>query len=670
MKIGQINFFIITLLLFLPLLITAQNRGIQLKKTSIEDYIKEYAPLCQQEMKRTGIPASIKLAQGILESNYGNSKLAQEAKNHFGIKCHSGWTGKGYYMDDDAKDECFRVYKDPHESYMDHSNFLMTRSRYAFLFEVDSKDYQSWAKGLKRAGYATNPQYANLLIRVIEERKLYRFDKMEDEQSTEKTKEELLADLNNKIYVFNGIKTVVSQPGETAELIAEKYQLTLRQLLKYNDFESGDEVRTGSKVYLQPKKRRGQQKYHTVKEGETMASISQTEGIKLRSLYKKNRMDPGEEPMTGERLCLKRKCKDKPRLKTEDQIRREYEERLERKIKEIKDAAKKKKTEELKAEQREKAAELEALQEEEAETKDTLASERKASVEEIAMVIEVDKPDEEREEKSVDADQVATDTRENYQSRPIYHIVEPKQTLYAISRLYTVQIDELLSWNQLSNPILEIDQELIVGFENVPFSGSTGRAAVSSEKIKADLKPNSLYPLYHKVLKGETLYRIAVNNNITVGQLLEWNTGVETNNLSIGDMLIIGFDRKEEQSESENSEGRETDEVIHTLQAGETLYSLSKKYNVTVDELILWNKNININDMRIGDKIIVGKTPESPVEEEVEETKKSIYHTVAKGETLYAISKKYDVSVQQLIEWNKFKSNELSVGQKIIVGYE
>lgn len=676
------------LIFFLPYILFAQNRGIELKKVSIEDYIKEYAPLCQEEMKRTGIPASIKLAQGILESNYGNSKLAQKANNHFGIKCHSGWTGKGYYMDDDAKDECFRVYKHVEDSYMDHSNFLMTRSRYAFLFELDSKDYKSWAKGLKRAGYATNPQYANLLIRVIEERKLYNFDDAKGEDAANKTKEELLADLNNKIYVFNGIKTVVSQPGETAEMIAEKYQLTLRQLLKYNDFENENEpIKEGSKVYLQPKKKKGLHKFHIVKEHETMASISQTEGIKLNALFKKNQMEPGEEPQVGERLCLKRKCKTKPAVKTKEQIRKEYEQRLEEKIRDIKEEARQKRMAELEAEERRKAEERARLLAEK-ESKDTLTEKEveEKPVEELAMTIEVEKPIEVEEKlpKDVKTDQVAsetktTDTKENYQSVPTYHIVEPKQTLYAISRLYGVKVDELLSWNQLSNPNLEIGQQLIVKFENLPFVAGTERAPMSSEELKEDLVGNTLYPLYHAVAKGETLYRISVNNNITVGQLLEWNRGIETNNLSIGDLLIIGFDRTAPDVDSTQSKEEtsvsEIKNQYHVLKAGETLYSLSKKYNVSLDDLKKWNSGKDFNDLDIGDKLIVGKSETvientTPEVDKPETPQKPLFHTVAAKETLYGISKMYNITVPQIREWNGLKGNELNIGQKLIIGYE
>ncbi len=146
------------------------------QRMTAEQYVETYSNWAVEEMQRVGIPASITLAQGLLESGFGNSRLATEGNNHFGIKCHKGWTGEKMYEDDDAANECFRKYKSAYESFKDHSDFLTTRSRYAFLFELDSDDYKGWAKGLKKAGYATNPQYANKLIELIERYELFRFD--------------------------------------------------------------------------------------------------------------------------------------------------------------------------------------------------------------------------------------------------------------------------------------------------------------------------------------------------------------------------------------------------------------------------------------------------------------------------------------------------------------
>ena len=179
------HFFL--LLLLFPMMLTAQ-------KITVEEYIETYKDIAIREMKEYKIPASITLAQGIIESGAGNSALAREAKNHFGIKCHKGWDGKTYTMDDDAKDECFRKYKKAEDSYRDHSIFLTGRSRYADLFKLDIMDYEGWAKGLKAAGYATSPTYATALINRIKMNKLYLYDQLAMGQITEKQLKQLMND--------------------------------------------------------------------------------------------------------------------------------------------------------------------------------------------------------------------------------------------------------------------------------------------------------------------------------------------------------------------------------------------------------------------------------------------------------------------------------------------
>ena len=173
-------------------------------KISVEDYILNYKDVAIDKMRVYGIPASITLAQGILESGSGNSELARKANNHFGIKCHKDWKGKTFHMDDDAKNECFRKYKSPDESYRDHSLFLTTRDRYADLFELDITDYRGWARGLKKAGYATNPKYPQLLIKIIEENRLYEFD-------IGITPDYLLATKSN-LPVSSGTRPVIAAP--------------------------------------------------------------------------------------------------------------------------------------------------------------------------------------------------------------------------------------------------------------------------------------------------------------------------------------------------------------------------------------------------------------------------------------------------------------------------
>lgn len=285
------------------------------ERYSRQDYISMYRGAAVKEMLISGVPASITLSQGILESGDGNSTLARKANNHFGIKCHE-WTGEKFYMDDDHKGECFRVYKSVFDSYDDHSQFLKTRSRYAGLFQLEKTDYKGWAKGLKDAGYATNPKYPELLIKIIEENQLHQydlltevpqdFDKLIVEENTVKSDATSTATAG-KILLHNRIKYITVQPGDTYFSICKKHEMVLWQILKYNDLSKDDTLTPGQKIYLQPKRYKGDEEFHVVKQGETMRDISQQHGIKLKTLYKKNNMVAGTEPKVGDKLNLKSK---------------------------------------------------------------------------------------------------------------------------------------------------------------------------------------------------------------------------------------------------------------------------------------------------------------------------------------------------------------------------
>lgn len=241
-----------------------------------------------------GIPASITLAQGILESGDGTSKLALEANNHFGIKCHEDWKGKRIYHDDDEQGECFRVYKDPDESFRDHSLFLTTRSRYASLFKLKRTDYKGWAHGLKKAGYATNPQYPNLLIKLIEEHQLHQYDLVDGGGL-----EPLV------MQTANHVKYVIATKGDSWEHLAALHGLRVSKLLEYNDRSFDTPLEEGQIVYIQRKRRKGKPNSHTVREGDTMWSISQQHAIRLCYLYKRNKMQAGEQPKPGTTLVLR-----------------------------------------------------------------------------------------------------------------------------------------------------------------------------------------------------------------------------------------------------------------------------------------------------------------------------------------------------------------------------
>jgi LysM repeat protein len=283
----------------------------------VEKYINTYAALAVEEMQKYGIPASITLAQGILESGSGNSELSVKANNHFGIKCHRGWKGKTFYMDDDARNECFRKYSSPVESYRDHSKFLSSRDRYAFLFELEITDYKSWARGLKKAGYATNPRYADLLIRIIEENELYRFDdgvmhppvilsEAKDHEGPAYDLQLVGTDGDNReIYENNRVKCIIAREGDTWYGVAGEFGIYGWQVRKYNELSKKDTIWPGEVIYLERKRGKAEEDTHLVQEGQTMRNISQYFGVKLNALYRKNQMDKGSEAVPGTVLKLK-----------------------------------------------------------------------------------------------------------------------------------------------------------------------------------------------------------------------------------------------------------------------------------------------------------------------------------------------------------------------------
>lgn len=284
------------------------------RRITREEYIETYKEDAIREMQRSGVPASITLAQGILESGDGNSPLAVYGRNHFGIKCHSDWSGKSMRLDDDKKNECFRKYNDVYESFKDHSDFLTGRSRYAFLFDLKITDYKGWAKGLKKAGYATNPKYANMLIQLIERHQLYQYDsygKVPPRKMSKKRSSAGLAKtkVTRTIKLHNRIKYIRAKEGDNLYRIAQENNMNLWQILKYNDLNKGDKLEVGEVVYLQPKKNKAKEDYHVVKEGETMRDISQLYGVKLKKLYKKNNLVLGSQPRVGERISLRKKVR-------------------------------------------------------------------------------------------------------------------------------------------------------------------------------------------------------------------------------------------------------------------------------------------------------------------------------------------------------------------------
>jgi len=281
----------------------------QVQNKAYLTYIEKYHSLAEKQQKLHNIPASIILAQGLLESSAGQSYLSQRANNHFGIKCNNDWTGETIYWDDDEKNECFRRYKSVSESYEDHSLFLKKRQRYAFLFQLDPTDYQGWAFGLKNAGYATDPAYAYKLISIIENYNLQRFDKAEFKEATIATSDiyRLSAYISHKVFKNNGVPYVVATPCDTYENIAEEFSLEEERLRNYNEVDAEAELIAWEKVYIRPKKNKASKNHpiHVVQEGESMHSIAQEYGIKTEKLYKLNHLPYTEGARVGQVLKLR-----------------------------------------------------------------------------------------------------------------------------------------------------------------------------------------------------------------------------------------------------------------------------------------------------------------------------------------------------------------------------
>ena len=294
---------------FLVVFIVALSANAQTAVT--EAYIKRFSKVAMDEMRIYKIPASITLAQGILESESGNSRLAKKGNNHFGIKCGSSWNGKTIRHDDDRRHECFRVYSSPWESYRDHSKFLTSSKRYSGLFKYKITDYKSWAHGLKKAGYATDRRYPKRLIKIIEDYKLYRFDEMVM-NGEEFTQDEIMAIAGpHQVKRHNNrLDYIIVREGDTYESISTEFDIKEDKLLEYNDKNWDSKLAQGEIFYLERKRSHGKNNYHKVKKGETMYSISQKEGIRLEYLYKRNRLPFGTQPKVGTTLYLRKYKKE------------------------------------------------------------------------------------------------------------------------------------------------------------------------------------------------------------------------------------------------------------------------------------------------------------------------------------------------------------------------
>lgn len=277
--------------------------------TLYKSYIDRYHGMAVSQMQRYGIPASITLAQALIESGAGQSYLAKKANNHFGIKVGTSWTGPYVLRDDDYANEKFRKYSSVAESYEDHSLFLKNGQRYSSLFSLKRTDYKGWATGLKKAGYATNPNYANILINLIESYDLHQYDSNAVSSSHRNSEAQMANALGYEFNSYNGVAYLVAKEGDTFKSLAKMLGKNARKLRSYNDAPKNYPLHAGDRVYLKSKKTKISKKLgirtHVVQQGESLYAISQQYGIRMKNLYKLNDFLPNHVVHVGDIIKLR-----------------------------------------------------------------------------------------------------------------------------------------------------------------------------------------------------------------------------------------------------------------------------------------------------------------------------------------------------------------------------
>lgn len=517
-------------------------------KLTVEQYIEKYSALAVEEMYRSHIPASITLAQGILESGNGNSRLATQANNHFGIKCKASWTGQTMYEDDDAPQECFRKYDAAIDSYRDHSDFLMNNKRYAFLFDLDSKDYKGWAYGLKKAGYATNPQYPELLITFIEKHGLHKYDEIKRSEEEEKEQAEEKAQIvktYGKEIMINGVPAITAKANESFAQIALNYDIKVYQLYKYNDLQKDDECHEGDTIFLKNKKNKAEIETCVFGKGDNTHKISQRYAVKLEKILSRNNLVLNQQPAVGQVIYLNSKRVDNIVI-ADTAIQRDS-------------------VEIVKTETAPNVIKVDTIV-----MNETVYEDPKKNIETMFPVNEntlsyFDTLEEKKSELS------------------FFHTVQAGETLYSIAKKYNVKVDALQFLNAMKNNNIEVGQKLIIN-PNLP---------------SADTKEPQPVPGYHIVRHGETLFAISKMYNISVSDLKAINTLIN-NDIKIDQRLIIVHVKTTSGGEVKTPTGS-ADAFYYTIEKGETLFGICRKFNVSMTDLR--KLNTHLNQAKAGEKI-------------------------------------------------------------------
>jgi LysM repeat protein len=496
--------------LFLTAISHAQDVAI------VKAYIEQYKTIAVAEMKRSGIPASITLAQGLHESGNGNSYLAKNTNNHFGIKCHETWTGKTFKYTDDAPNECFRVYDKVEDSYVDHSDFLRNRPRYAGLFLLPKNDYKNWAYGLKKAGYATNPKYPEIIIKIIEDNELYKLDSGYEELAVDKNENEIIEfetkenpvvvpeintpkqpieqeedveviDKNIKspaiaktikktIISVNKCDAVKIGKTETIAQLADYFNLSTADILEFNDAENVSKFKAGQNLFIEKKKKSNKEKTYTFKSTDDMWLVAQNKGVQLSELLKRNKLEAGEEPVAKTVIYLKGKAKEKPALRPKNLPKKEIK------------------------------------------------------TEPVVVKVEEVKP---------------TIVRANDTVYPA--IKEPIKSTIDSNKILTFEKDTKLLENNYSMP--KNDTVLVPTPPKIILPNAEPARSVSV--YERGLEVPTVYPTsidynklpkstngFHTVIKGDTMYNISKRYNIPIAQIMEWNN-LSEQSVKLGQVLKI-----------------------------------------------------------------------------------------------------------------------------------
>lgn len=502
-------------------------------KMTVEQYIEKYAQVAVEEMHRSRIPASITLAQGIIESGNGNSRLALIANNHFGIKCKKDWSGESIQEDDDAPQECFRKYNSPIESYHDHSEFLKKGTRYAFLFDLEATDYKAWAHGLKKAGYATNPRYAEILINTIEKNNLQRFDLMkpgetEKKEIADEKKEELQREKN---LIINDILAIVVAKGESYASISIANDMRVWQIYKYNDLQKNAVIKEGDTIYLKPKNYKSKTEIHIVGNKETMHIISQRYAIKLSRLLAMNKMKEGEEPANGEEIYLRKKRIAPPKLQPLQQPL-PSDTLFDNKI--YDDPKKNIETSTPFIPYNPYDVEAHGVKEpmafmHQVQAGETLFAISKRYNVQLEGIKELNKLNGDKINVGdlliINPNQPTLNKSEEAVV-PGYHTVTQGETLYSIARLYGTTVDLLKALNELESDTIRVGEELVI----IPrHNEKPGEQKVTDDENG---------PVYYIVREGETVYAISRKFGIEQSELRKLNNLID-NSLYVGQRIRV-----------------------------------------------------------------------------------------------------------------------------------